>query len=445
MDLLTDLLVVFVLVLLNGFFSGSEIAVISLKRTRLSALIEQGDRRARAIKRLKSDPDRFFATVQIGVTLVGTLASVYGGARIIKRLEPWLSSIHIPLLNDYVSEIALAVLVVGISYMSLVFGELVPKSIALRYAERVALMVAFPLSWFGRLFRAFTILLTVSSNLILRLFKDHTSFSETRVQEEEIRQLLQEGVRAGTIESSEHEIISNVFEINDTSAREIMEPRVNVRAISLDARPEEFRRLVDCPFNRIPVYKGSMDHIVGILHLRDYLRMLTRHTESEGIQSLIRPAYFVPESMKIDKILEEMHKRRTQMAIVVDEYGVTAGLLTMEDILEEIVGDIQDDVGEEARDQRPIQATENGSYLVLGSCSIGDFNEQFGEDTIPEADSYNSVAGFVIEHSGRFPEVGERIVTRGFSFELVKRVRQQLVQFRVEPATLPVAPDGPEQ
>lgn len=425
----TDLALILFLVLLNGFFSGSEIAIISVKKSRLLALADEGDRRARLLLHLKSVPDSFFATVQIGVTLVGTLASVYGGARMLGHIMPLLQGVTPPDLLPYAEEAALGGLVLALSYLSLVFGELIPKSLALHYAERFALAVAFPLHLFSRVFYAFTVFLTFSSNVILRLFKDRTSFSETRLLEEEIRVMLEEGVKAGTIDRSEHEIMENVFELNDTSAREIMAPRVDIEAVDIDARGAELDRVLELPYSRVPIFRESLDHIVGILHVKDFMRARLNNPEA-GLADLSRPAYYVPESMKIDKILKEMQKRRIHMAIVVDEYGGTAGLLTMEDILEEIVGDIQDIT--EDPDQDEIVKIGENAYHVAGSCAIADFNEYFGDNSIPESETYNSIAGYVIEKTGRFPEVGEPIRLGGFAFELLKRVRQKLVQFRIE-------------
>jgi putative hemolysin len=424
-----DLSIILVLILLNGFFSGSEMALISLKNSRLQSLLEEGDSRARLLQRLKDNPDNFFATVQIGVTLVTSAASAYGGATLLGHLAPFLTGLNLPMVGPHINTIALATLVFSISYLTLVFGELIPKSLALNYSEGFALTVAYPLHFFSKLFRPFTIFLTVSSNLVLKLFKDKTSFSESRLVEEEIRHLLEEGVQAGTIEHREHEIIQNVFEFNDTSAREIMVPRVDVQALAVDLSPEDIERAMDIPFSRLPVTKEGLDHIVGILHTKDLVRAVARK-RNVVLAELVRPAYFVPDSMKIDKILHEMQKRRTHMAIVVDEYGGTAGLLTMEDILEEIVGEIQD-ITEEPEPKEIVKVAED-TYLVAGSCPTADFNAFFTENELPESESYTSVAGFVIEKLGRFPEVGEKVKVENHIFELSKRIRQKLVQFRVQ-------------
>ncbi|MCB1165936.1 MAG: HlyC/CorC family transporter [Leptospiraceae bacterium] len=422
-----DFFIIVILILINGFFAAAEIALISIRKGRVKALMEEGNARARIISRLQGDPDRLFATVQVGVTLVGTIASVFGGSSFVKKVEPILASIPNAYVQQFSEQIAFALVVMFITYFSLVVGELVPKSLALNYSERVGMLVAYPLQAFNRVVYWFTRFLTFSSNLLLRPFKDRTSFSETRLLAEEIKHLLEEGVRHGTIAHSEHEIIENVLEINDTAAREVMVPRVDIKAISVDAADEEIRKAVDSLYSRLPVYGEGLDNIIGILHMKDLMRCLARQ-EPYQLSRLARPAYFVPESMKIGKILQEMQKRKTHMAIVVDEYGGTAGLLTMEDILEEIVGEIQDVT--EIPDEDEFLPLPDGSYLVSGSCGISDFNE-FMKEGLPEADSYTSVAGFVIEQIGRFPEVGEKIVSGNLSFELVKRVRQKMVQFRV--------------
>ena len=429
--LILDIFFIFVLIIFNGFFTGSEIAIISIKKVNLDEMIKAGKRRARLISYLKQQPDRFFATVQIGVTLLSTLASVYGGSRLMRYLDPYLKSLALDL--KYIEEVALLFLVLIIAYLSLVFGELIPKSLALRYATRFSMIVAYPLYFFSRTFSGFTFFLTFSSNLVLAVFqKGQTSFSETRLHEEEIREILQEGVKVGAIEKTEHQIISNVFGINDTSAREVMTPRVNVKSLSIDLDLDELdAAILQINHNRIPVFHETLDKIRGVLYLRDYMTMCLRNPKKKkkAIESLIHPPYYVPESMKIDKILKEMQKRRTHLAIVVDEYGGTSGIITMEDILEEIVGEIQD-ISEQPLES-PIVALAENKYSVLGTCSINEFNEYFDDYHIPESKGYNSIAGFIISKAERFPEVGEMLKYENLSFELLRRIRQKLVQFRL--------------
>ena len=267
--------------------------------------------------------------------------------------------------------------------------------------------------------------------MILGIFQkgQHTSFSEQALHEEEIKEILKEGVSVGSIEHNEQEIISNIFEINDTSAREVMTPRVNLLAISLD---DPIKEIEDTIFNsnhsRLPVYKDSLDNIIGILYVKDFYRTYI-NDKSLNIVELLKPVFHVPESMKIDKILKEMQKKKTHLAVVVDEYGGTSGIITMENIFEEIVGDIQD-ISEEYEEESIIKQP-TGNYLISGLCSIAEFNEYFEEFIIPESEGYNSIAGFIIEHIGRFPEVGEITTYNNLEFELLRRVNQKLVQFRL--------------
>jgi putative hemolysin len=437
----TDILIILSLILLNGFFSGSEIAIISVRDSELESLIEAGNKRASIIRKLRADPDTFFATVQIGVTLVGTFASVFGGARLVRHVAPLLEAVPVPLLADFSYEISLGALVLGISYTSLVFGELVPKSFAYANAKAYAMTVAYPLGFFARVFYAFTRLLTSTSNLVLWPFKDSTSFSETRFSDDELLHLLQEGVKEGSIESNEQVMIQNVLEINDTNAREVMVPRVDIQAVPVDAGEEDIRRILELNHSRLPVFNKNMDNIIGILHVKDLIRYLSRRENLPSLSELVRPTYYVPESMKIGGILSEMQKRKTHMAVVVDEFGGTAGLLTLEDILEEIVGEIQEVT--EVTDETQIFPLPDGNHIVVGSCPISEFNEFFELD-LPESDSYTSIAGYVIEQAGRFPEVGERIETGPVAFELIKKVRQKLVSFRVYRIVAPEVEPPPE-
>ena len=434
-SLIINILTIFFLILVNGFFSGSEIAIISLRKSRTKALVDSGSKRARLIQNLQKNPDIFFATVQIGVTLTGVFNGAFAGNHLASRFAPFFT--EIPYIGSFAEEISMAVLVLGITYLTLVLGELVPKSVALQHSEQFSLLVAYPITFFSWIFQAGTKFLTFSSNVLLKPFNDKTSFSETKLSPEEILHLVEEGVKAGTIAKNEHELIENVLEMSMTTAREVMIPRVDIKALASSAEASEFEEAINSYVSRLPVYEENLDNIIGILHIKDLMRGMARN-EQIFLPSLVRPVYYVPETMKIGKILPGMQKRKIHMAIVVDEYGGTAGLLTMEDILEEIVGEI-DEVMEDPDDKK-ILLLPDGAHLVSGSCSIIDFNEYFESDLtfpvdlkpfLPESDSYTSVAGFVIKTVGRFPEVGEKIIVGNFVFELVRRVRQKLVQFRL--------------
>lgn len=439
-----ELFILLILSLMNGFFSASEIALISIKKSRLESLGLEKDKRAKIIYNLQKDPNRLFATIQIGVTLIGTIASVFGGATLVGKLTVFLKDFDFLLfLSPFLEEISFVIIVLMITYMQIVIGELVPKSLALHHSETIALLIAYPLSFFNKLFYYLSEILTFSSNLLLKPFKDKTNFSETKLLAQEILHLLEEGVKEGTIESTEHEMIENILEFNDTDARDVMIPRVEITALSIDATKEEVKDVLETMYSRIPVYKDNLDNIIGILHIKDLIRnfwnedldvLSNKIADKLSISKLIRPPYFVPEGMKIGKILKEMQKRKTHMAIVVDEFGGTSGLLTLEDILEEIVGDIQD-ITELSNEEKDIIQINDGIYLVNGSCNIFDFNEYVKADIIPESEAYTSVAGFIIEYLGRFPEINESIIYNNFKFTLLKKNRQKILQLRVEKIT----------
>lgn len=426
-----DIFIIIILSLMNGFFSASEIALITVKQSRIKNLKEEAkNKRAEIIFHLKKDPNQLFATVQIGVTMIGTIASVYGGANLIGKLSHIIKeTIKIDFIQISSEEISFGIVVLFITYLQIVIGELFPKSIALHYAEKVALLFAYPLYFFSYFFSFFSKILTISSNILLKPFNDKTSFSETKLITEDIMHLLEEGLKEGAIEKSEHEMIENILEFNDTDARDVMIPRVDMVSLSIDASEEDIQKVLESMYTRIPVYKDNLDNIVGILHIKDLIRKLWKK-ETVSISKLLRPVFFVPESMKIGKILREMQKKKNHIAIVVDEYGGTAGLLTLEDILEEIVGDIQDII-ENQENQNILQLQEN-TYLVSGSCNIFDFNEFLKEDIIPESDAYNTIAGFIIELLGRFPEIDEKVKYNDFVFTLIKKSKQKMIQFKVE-------------
>lgn len=438
---MTDLLIIVFLTLLNGFFSASEIALITLKKSRIKALRETRPSyagRLDIIEQLQNDPNRLFATVQVGVTLVGTIASVFGGSYLVEKIADSLKTLPLPdEVLQYSEAVSFALVVMFITYIQIILGELVPKSLALHHAERIALLIAYPLSFFNKLFYSTSQLLTLSSNFLLKPFKDQTNFTETRIYTEEILHLLEEGVKKGSIESNEHEMIENILEINETDAREVMVPRVEMVALPNNPTKEELLKVLETMYSRIPVYKDNLDNIIGILHIKDLIRALWNNhfrfdDEELHLDKLVRPPYFVPEGMKISKILQEMQKMKIHIAIVVDEFGGTAGLLTLEDILEEIVGDIQDITENNSLEKNQILRINDNVFLVSGSCNIFDFNEFLGEDVIPESEAYTTVAGFVLEELGRFPELEEIFTYKNYKFTLLKKNRQKIIQFRVE-------------
>jgi len=416
----------------NGFFSGSEIALISAKRSKIDSLIQQGSRAARKVKWLQDNPDTFLATVQIGVTLMGTLAGVLGGYLASRYLEPVFARTW---LAGWVaaSMIAGGLVGAGIVYVELILGELVPKALALRYTESVAVAVALPIRFMAGASRWPIAVLTASTRAVLRLFGMRDPGSRTFVSQEEIKHLVQEGKDQGVLGQAEVDLIHSVFEFSETSVKQVMVPRTKVFALSADTSPAEVGGLiVESGFSRIPVYDGSMDNIVGLAYAKDALRLLERR-QPIVLRKILHPVLFVPESRKVGPLLKELQKRRNHMALVIDEHGALTGLVTMEDLLEEIVGEIQDEYDWE---ERHVERMRDGSLVVEGTVSAAELRDGF-QVPIPESTEFETVAGFMLEQLGSVPKGGEVVTAGDYRLTVVDIERNRISKVKIE--KLPVA------
>jgi putative hemolysin len=399
-EILFETAVIVALVLANGIFAGAEIAILTVRKTRLAQLVEEGRASARAVKQLRDHPERFLATVQVGITVVGATAAAFGGAALAERLAPGLA--HVPFLARYAGPIALAIVVAMVSFLSLVLGELVPKSIALRSAERYALLVSRPLLALSQVARPVVWLLTRASNLVLRPLGDRTTFSEARLSVEEIEQLVDEAGRAGALDQPTADIASRALAFRDLTAGDVMVPRSRIVALPRDAPPEELKRLLlEEGRARMPVYDGSLDEIVGYVMAKD-LAAMAWEKHLIVLDDLVRPVLFVPATARAVHVLREMQRRRTQIAVVVDEHGGVAGLLTLEDLVEELVGDI---LGEQEQPEALFQKEPGGSALVRGEAPIREVNRALDLD-LPEGEGYTTVAGLCIALAGTVPDRG---------------------------------------
>jgi putative hemolysin len=388
--------------------AGAEIAIVALRRSRLEQLVQAGGRRARAIKRLRDNPERFLATVQIGITVIGATAGAFGGATFARDLEPLLEKI--PGLAPHADDIALALVIAMISFLSIVIGELVPKSLALRHAEGYALLVGRPFDWLAAMARPFVWLLTASSNVVLRLFGDRTTFTEARVSPEEIQEIVDEAALAGTVDKSAGEIASRAIDFAGLAAVDVMLPRTRVVAISRSATPEEVQRVVlEHGHTRMPVYEGAVDNVVGYITVKDVLALVWDQ-KLFVLEDIVRPAFYVVETMRAVDLLAELRRRRLQLAIVVDDRGAMSGIVTMEDLVEEIVGDI---VGEnEPPAPEPIRRVEDGTAIVQGDVPVREVSRQLDVD-LPEGERWSTMAGLCLELAGRIPAVGDRFAVHG--------------------------------
>jgi putative hemolysin len=440
-DVLPELAVLLALVLANGLFSGAEMAIVALRKTRLAQLVEEGRASARAVRRLRDQPERFLATVQIGITVVGATAAAFGGARIASRLEPAIAAI--PVLVPWASKIALGTVVVIVSFLSLVLGELVPKSLALRSAERYALLVGRPLLALSAVARPLVWILTQASNLVLRPFGDRTTFSEARLSVEELEQLVDEAGKVGALDAPTAEIASRALAFRDLTAGEVMVPRSRIVGLPRDASPEELKRLLlEEGRSRMPVYEGTLDNIVGYVMAKD-LAVMAWERQLIVLDDSIRPVHFVPATARAVQVLRELQRRRTRIAVVVDEHGGVAGLITLEDLVEELVGDI---LGE-TEQAVPLIVREPGeTTLVRGDAPIRDVNRELGLE-LPEGEGYSTVAGLCIALAGAVPERGQRLRCEGagVEIEVVEATPRVVRLVRLHPIARPARADEAEE
>ncbi len=421
------------LLLGNGFFSGSEIAVLSARRSRIEGLIAEGSRAAGRVKALQDNMDRFLATVQIGVTVCGTLAGVLGGILASRYVAPALAG---GLLARYLPPALVASASVGLAiiYVELVLGELVPKALALRYTETVALLVAAPFRAMGRASRWLVVFFAASTRLVLRFAGIRGIGLRTFVSEEEIKQLVTEGRQQGVLDQTEAEIIHSVFEFKDTPVRKVMVPRPKIFALAAATPPGEVGALiVESGFSRIPVYEVSIDNLLGLVYVKDVLRLLERR-EPVALRKILHPAHLVPETKKTGELLKELQRRRSHMAVVVDEHGSVSGLVTLEDLLEEIVGEIRDEYDWE---ERPVERHRDGSLVVEGTLSAADLRDGYGIP-LPESGEFETVAGFMLERLGSVPRGGEVVANGDWRFTVVDVERHRISKVKIEklPAAL---------
>ena len=437
--IVSELLIIFALVVANAVFSGAEIAIVALRKARVEELAQKGSGGARAALRLREQPETFLATVQVGITVVGATAAAFGGSSLAKRLEPFLAT-H-AWLAAHAEGVALAIVIGGVSYLSIVVGELVPKSLALRGAERYALLVSRPLLWLSIAARPLVWLLSSSANLILKPFSDETTFTEVRHSRNEIQQIVEEARQAGTVHPDAAEIASRALGLPDLIASEVMVPRRDVVAISQDIDRAELRRvLLEQTHSRLPVYDGQIDNVIGYISVKDVLA-LAWEERLFVLRDAIREAFFVPSSKKAVDLLKEMRGRRQQLAIVVDEHGGMAGIATMEDLLEELVGEIFD---EHDRPLDTIRPAGDDSALVAGTTHIREVSRALDVD-LPDDGAWTTIAGLVLFLAGRMPRSGERFqAPGGVWLEVVDATPRRIRSVRIRGLQQPYAPKAPD-
>lgn len=433
-----EIILIFILLLINGVFALSEIAVVSSRKVRLQQKADEGDSSAKIALDLSNSPNRFLSTVQIGMTLVGILAGAVGGATLAERLAVWISTIDG--LAQYSHGIALAVVVLLTTYFSLVIGELIPKRLALLNPERLAIAVAKPMRFLSRITAPIVKILSLSTDLGLRLLGASAS-KEPPVTEEEIKVLMEQGTQVGVFEEAEQDMVESVFRLSDRLIDSIMTPRTEVEWLDLDETQQEIlAEIQQSNHSRFPVAHESLDNVLGILNAKDFLEKMLAGGEF-NIPDLLQPPLFVPDSMSTLKVLEKIKVAGVHEALVIDEYGGLLGMVTLYDILKSIVGEIPGP-GDSLEPQ--VIRREDGSWLMDGLVSIDEVKEVLGIETLPDEErvGFQTLGGFIMSQFGRIPSSGQHFEWNSMRFEVVdmdeRRVDKVLVSC-IPPASEDVA------
>lgn len=425
--MLFNIVILVILIGINAFFASSEIAFISLNDAKIEKQAKDGDKKAKSIQNMLKDPSKFLATIQIGVTLAGFLSSAFAADTFAEVLSPKLYNL-MPFIQEQTwRAISIILITLILSYFTLVFGELVPKRLAMKYTEKIAFSSVGIIKAISIVASPFVKLLTLSTNAISKIFKI-TENEEEVVTEEEIRMMIDVGEEKGVIGVAAKEMLNNVFEFNDKIVSEIMVPRTEVFALDKEITIKEVIDILseDTRYSRVPVYEETIDNIVGIVYIKDIL--LSKKDENRKIKELMKKAYYVPETITVDQLFEEMRKNKKQISIVIEEHGGTSGIVTMEDILEEIVGEIYDEYD---TSENKVVELDSNTYLIDGSLAIYDLEKIFDIE-IPEGD-YDTISGYLIDLLGRIPKPKENIIieTEQLDFKVEKVKNKKIVQVKV--------------
>jgi len=417
------------LVLLNGFFVAAEFAMVRVRGSQIEIKAKAGSGAAKIAKSIMANLDGYLAATQLGIT-IASLGLGWAGQEVVTKLMLNLFSLFGPVITSHlIINISHLVAFVLITVLHIVFGELAPKSLAIQRSVRTVMTIAVPLRFFFVVFRPFIWFLNGFANLMLRAFGIHTSpGAESTHSSEELQYLLDQGKETGAIDSSEHELIQNVFDFNERVVKNIMVPRTKIFGIEIDTKQDEvIDEVIAEGYSRVPVYEETIDKIVGIAHAKDILPLVARKVTFE-LKDIIRKPYFVPETKKINDLMAEMKLKRIQIAIVLDEFGGTAGMVTLEDIVEELVGDIQDEYDEEKPIVEKVNDTE---FIVNALAPIYDVNSHLPHD-LPEDGDYDTVSGWLGDIFGKIPDVGEQKEANGYNITVLKKSDQNIESVKLE-------------
>ncbi len=423
MGYLATILLILLLISINAFFAASEIALISTRRVKLK-LMKEDSQELEAIQHLLERPNEFLATIQICITLAGFFASATGAVSLSRELGRKLESTSLPILGTLGEELAVILVTFVISYLNLVLGELVPKRMALANPEKFALRIARPIVFLSRVFKPLVTLLSASTDFISRILGIPQE-SVYSVTDEELKLFIAE---QRTLPPDERRLINEVFDFGDTLAYEVMTPRTDMVCIEDNATIKDALELsLQSHFSRLPVYQGDLDNIIGFVHIKDVLPHLSKGDMNKPVREIMRPIHFVPLTKRAMELLKELQQKRINMAIVLDEYGGTAGLVTIEDLLEELVGEIRD---EHDRETAPYRKIGDDEYLVDASLPIESLNELLGL-SLPESEEFESVGGLIMELLGKVPEEGEMVEVDDYQLKVERMKGKRILTLRL--------------
>ncbi|GAA0070599.1 hemolysin family protein [Clostridium sardiniense] len=396
-SIIPQLILVLILTGVNAFFSSAEMAIVSVNKNRIKMLAEEGNKKAKLLEKVMKDQSNFLATIQVGITLAGFFSSASAATGISVVVSEKLSSFNLP----YTKQISLILVTIAISYLTLVLGELVPKRIALQRKEKIALSSVKIIYLTSIIAKPFIKILSISTSLILKLIRFNENGIEDKVSKEEIQALISEGEAEGAIDEDEKDMLNGIFEFNDRLSKEIMTSRKDTYLIDISDNIDEYLDdLVNCPYSRIPVYEDEVDNVIGVLYIKDFFVEARKvGFENVNVREILHKPYFVPETKRINELFKELQANRNHMAILIDEYGGFSGIVTMEDLIEEVMGDIDDeyDISEPE-----VKKLDNNKYLVKGTINIDDFNEEF--DANIEEDDCDTLGGYIITQIGEIPK-----------------------------------------
>ena len=399
-----QIIILILLTLVNAFFAASEMAIVSMDKKKLLTLSEQGDKRAIKVEKLLKEPSKFLSTIQVGITFAGFFTSASAAVGLSHKFGNFLENLSVP----FAYKVSFVLITVILAFFSLVFGELVPKRIALQNAEKFALFSVGTINFVYKIMSPFVYLLSLSTNVILKIFSIPTSGVEAKVTLEEIKSIVEVGQEQGIINPTEREMIDGVISFDDVLAEEVMTARTEVFMIDIDEPDKDFETLMQMRYSRVPVYEGDIDNIIGILYIKDFfLEAYKVGFKNVNIRSILRPAYFIPERKNINDLFLELKNSRNQMAVLIDEYGGFTGIVTMEDLIEEVMGEIDDEY--DKKTNPAIKKIDDRHFIATGACEIEDVNNACNLKLDENSEDYDTLGGMLMYLLGYIPNDGEKL------------------------------------